>query len=84
MKLDHDAIRLNAADRRVFVFFPAVVLKSSASAMDADSVKIASVVCQYFTRRILPLLLSTRLTRPAKQSAGLTPFKGLQIERLLG
>ena len=22
MKLDHDAIRLNAADRRVFVFFP--------------------------------------------------------------
>jgi hypothetical protein len=40
---------------------PLTVLKSSASASDADSAaKIASVVCQRFTRRILPLLLSTR------------------------
>jgi hypothetical protein len=38
-----------------------VVLKSSASAIDTDSTaKIASVVCQYVTLRILPLLLSTQ------------------------
>jgi hypothetical protein len=38
-----------------------VVLKSSASAIDTDSpAKIASVVCQYITLRILPLLLSTQ------------------------
>src|SRR6266487_597872 len=38
---------------------PLVVLKSSASASDAESdAKIANAICQCFTRRILPLLLS--------------------------
>jgi hypothetical protein len=37
--------------------FPAIVLKSSASAGDRDNAtKIASAVRQYFTRQILPLL----------------------------
>ena len=36
-----------------------MVLKSSASASDAESdAKIANAICQCFTRRILPLLLS--------------------------
>src|SRR5438552_16249770 len=41
--------------------FPLIVLKSSASASDADSVaKTASVVFQCFMLRILPVLLCTR------------------------
>ena len=41
--------------------FPSTVLKSSASAIDAASAaKIASVVCQYFMRRIVSLLLYTQ------------------------
>src|SRR6266516_7942087 len=41
--------------------FPLFVLRSSASAIDADSAtKIASEICRYFTRRIVPLLLSTQ------------------------
>jgi len=41
--------------------FPSIVLKSSASAIDAASAaKIASVVCQYFMRRIVSLLLYTQ------------------------
>jgi hypothetical protein len=36
---------------------PLIVLKSSANASDVNSAaKIATAVCQYFTRRILPLL----------------------------
>ena len=41
--------------------FPAIVLKSSASAIDAKhTIRIAKVVAPNFTRRILPLLRSTR------------------------
>ncbi|PYJ20107.1 MAG: hypothetical protein DME99_10855 [Verrucomicrobia bacterium] len=40
---------------------PSIVLKSSASAIDANNAaKIASVVWQWLMRRIVPLLLSTR------------------------
>ena len=42
---DHDAISLDMADGRVFVFFPLFVLKSSASARKADNVaKIAMII----------------------------------------
>ena len=48
-------VRFDAADRGVLYTLPLTVLKSSASAGDADRRgKIASVVAQSFTRRILP------------------------------
>jgi hypothetical protein len=53
----NDSVRLYARDRGVLVLFPSLVLKSSASAIDANSAaKIASAVCHCFTRAaILPL-----------------------------
>ena len=55
---DYNPISFDVADCRVLVFLCRLtVLKSSASASDADSdAKTANAICQCFTRRILPLL----------------------------
>src|SRR5437762_495793 len=52
---------------------PLTVLKSSARAIDADrSGKIAIVVAQCFTRRILPLLLSRRQRQSDMRRSAMT------------
>jgi hypothetical protein len=58
---NHDPVRSTRPTVAFLYSLPLVVLKSSASARDADSAKIDSAVFQYFTRAaILPLLLSTQ------------------------
>ncbi len=58
---EHNAIRFDSAYRDVLYSFPSMVLKSSASAIDADSgakIGSGSVLSHYFTRAGLCLFCS--------------------------
>src|SRR5438552_3485 len=59
---------------------PLAVLKSLASAGDANSVaKISSAVCQYFTRLILHFFAAHRQSQSGRRSNGLHNFAGARV-----